>query len=35
VSLRTASDLNALDVMKAARVIVVRDALKTLEERLA
>lgn len=35
VELRTASDLNALDVLSAQRVVVVRDALAKLEERLA
>jgi large subunit ribosomal protein L4 len=35
VTVRTAADLNALDVLSARRVIVVKDALKRLEERLA
>ena len=34
VRIRTASDLNALDVLDAVRVVVVRDALSKLEERL-
>lgn len=34
VILRKAADLNALDVMNANRVVVVKDALATLEERL-
>lgn len=34
VTLRTAADLNALDVLDANRVVVVHDALATLEERL-
>lgn len=35
VSVRTASDLNALDVLAAGRVVLVRDAIAKLEERLA
>lgn len=35
VALRTASDLNALDVLGATRVVVVEDALPTLEQRLS
>lgn len=35
VAVRTATDLNALDVMHAVRVVVVQDALAKLEERLA
>lgn len=35
VRLTTASDLNALDVLGAQRVVVVKDALAQLEERLA
>jgi large subunit ribosomal protein L4 len=35
VAVRTAADLNALDVLDAARVVIVRDALPKLEERLA
>ena len=35
VTVRTASDVNALDVLDAQHVVVVRDALSTLEERLA
>ncbi len=35
VSVRTASDVNALDVMTAARVMVAQDALAKLEERLS
>lgn len=34
VGLKTASDLNALDVLKYGRVVVVRDAVAKLEERL-
>lgn len=34
VTLRKASDVNALDVLHANRVVVVKDALATLEERL-
>jgi len=34
VALTTASDLNALDVLDFARVVVVRDAVAKLEERL-
>jgi len=34
VSVRTASDLNALDVLGAARVVIVQDALGKLEQRL-
>jgi large subunit ribosomal protein L4 len=34
VRICTASDLNALDVLDAVRVVVVRDALPKLEERL-
>lgn len=34
VRVRTASDLNALDVLDADRVVVVRDAIAKLEERL-
>lgn len=35
VTLRTVSDLNALDVLSAVRVIVQEEALKPLEERLS
>ena len=35
VTLRAASDLNALDVLDATRVVVVEDALPTLEKRLS
>ncbi|HRK35244.1 MAG TPA: 50S ribosomal protein L4 [Candidatus Hydrogenedentes bacterium] len=35
VTLTTASDLNALDVLGAHRVVVLKDALAKLEERLA
>lgn len=35
VSVKTASDLNALDVLGAARVVLVQDAVAKLEERLA
>lgn len=35
VAVRAASDLNALDVLSAGRVVVVRDALAELEERLS
>jgi large subunit ribosomal protein L4 len=35
VKICTASDLNALDVMNAVRVVIVRDALPKLEERLS
>lgn len=35
VAVRTASDLNALDVLAAGRVVLVRDAIAKLEERLA
>jgi large subunit ribosomal protein L4 len=34
VAVRTAADLNALDVLDAVRVVIVRDALPKLEERL-
>lgn len=34
VTIRTASDLNALDLLDAVRVVIVRDALSKLEERL-
>ena len=34
VAVRTAADLNMLDVLRAQRVILVRDALAQLEERL-
>ena len=34
VGLKTASDLNAMDVLNYARVVVVRDAVVKLEERL-
>lgn len=34
VAIRTASDLNALDVLNAARIVLVRDAVSKLEERL-
>ena len=34
MSLTTASDLNALDVLNSARIVVVRDAVAKLEERL-
>lgn len=35
VDVQTAANVNALDVLRAARVVVVQDALKTLEERLS
>lgn len=35
LTIRTASDVNALDVLDAKRVIVVQDALANLEARLA
>lgn len=35
VEVRTADDLNALDVLNATRVVLVRDAVAKLEERLA
>jgi large subunit ribosomal protein L4 len=35
VAIRTASDLNTVDVLNADRVVIVRDALAKLEERLA
>ena len=35
IAIRTASDLNALDVLDAARVIIVREALPKLEDRLS
>jgi large subunit ribosomal protein L4 len=35
LTVRTASDVNALDVLRAKRVIVVQDALANLEARLA
>jgi large subunit ribosomal protein L4 len=35
VSVRTASDVNALDVLNAVRVVVEQDALAKLEERLS
>jgi len=34
VAIQTASDLNALDVLNVARVVVLQDAVATLEERL-
>lgn len=35
VAVRTAADLNTVDVLNADRVVIVRDALAKLEERLA
>jgi len=35
VSVRTASDVNALDVLEAMRIVIEKDALATLEERLS
>jgi large subunit ribosomal protein L4 len=35
VDVRTAADLNALDVLGAARVVLVQDAVAKLEERLS
>lgn len=35
LTVRTAADVNALDVLSATRVVVVRDALSVLEERLS
>jgi large subunit ribosomal protein L4 len=35
VSVTTAQDINALDVVGASRVVVVQDAIQTLEERLS
>ncbi len=35
LTVRTASDVNALDVLSAKRVIVLQDALANLEARLA
>ncbi|HEX73402.1 MAG TPA: 50S ribosomal protein L4 [Candidatus Hydrogenedentes bacterium] len=35
VMVRTAADLNALDVLRAVRIIVQEEALTTLEERLS
>ncbi len=35
LTVRTAGDLNAVDVLNARRVIVFKDALKRLEERLS
>jgi len=35
VTLRTAADLNALDVMRAVRVVVLEEAVSKLEERLS
>ncbi len=35
VSVRTAADLNALDVVGAARIVLVKDAVGKLEERLS
>ncbi|MCX5757418.1 MAG: 50S ribosomal protein L4, partial [Candidatus Hydrogenedentes bacterium] len=35
VVIRTAIDLNTVDVLDADRVVIVRDALAKLEERLA
>jgi len=35
LSVRTAADLNALDVLQARRIIVAQDALAELEKRLA
>jgi len=35
VAVKTATDINALDVLNAVRLVVTRDALEKLEERLA
>jgi large subunit ribosomal protein L4 len=35
VAVKTAADVNALDVLRAQRVVVVRDAVAKLEERLS
>ena len=35
VTVRTASDVNALDVLEAKRIVVVQDAVAKLEERLS
>lgn len=35
LTIRTAADVNALDVLQARRIIVLKDALSKLEERLA
>ena len=35
VAVKTAADINALDVLDAVRLVVTRDALEKLEERLA
>jgi ribosomal protein L4 len=35
VAVRTAADVNALDVMQAKRIVVVQDAVAKLEERLS
>jgi large subunit ribosomal protein L4 len=34
VEVRTADDLNALDVLKASHVVLAKDAIGKLEERL-
>lgn len=34
LTVRTASDVNALDVLDAKRIVVIQDALQALEERL-
>ena len=34
VSIATASDVNALDVLEAAQIVIVQDALAKLEDRL-
>ena len=35
VTVRTASDVNALDIVAARRVVVMQDAVATLEDRLS
>jgi len=35
VTVRTAADVNAVDVLKAARVVLQKEALPQLEERLS
>jgi ribosomal protein L4 len=35
LTVRTATDVNALDVLSARRVIVMQDALSVLENRLS
>jgi len=35
VAIRTAADVNALDVLEAKRIVLVYDAVAKLEERLS